>query len=84
MTQHVPAVPSWDCLSCRHPWPCDPRRAELIRAYVGRTAALIVFQTANMIVAMTDLPNITCGYMYARFLGWIGATPGRGGGSLGT
>jgi len=26
MDQHWPRRPSWDCLCCGKPWPCDPAR----------------------------------------------------------
>lgn len=66
--RHPPERPSWCCQSCRKPWPCDAARMELASA-LSRTA-LAIHMTVQLGVAAGDMPSVSPGELYFRFLLW--------------
>jgi hypothetical protein len=67
-TEHSPARPSWDCLSCGRPWPCDPAREELSR-HNGRVD-LAVTMWDYLEEAARDMPQTPASELFDRFLRW--------------
>jgi hypothetical protein len=66
--EHLPERPSWDCLSCGKPWPCDPAREEL----VGRLdrIGLAMYAWDRLEEAAGELPQAPVGELFERFLAW--------------
>jgi hypothetical protein len=68
--QHIEVRPSWDCIACEKPWPCDPAR-EALAAELQPTA-LRIHMWLRLEVAAGDLPTTPAGELFERFLGWAG------------
>lgn len=66
--EHQPARPSWDCVACGRPWPCDPAREHL----AGRLDAigLAMYAWDRLEEAAGELPNVPAEELFARFLAW--------------
>jgi hypothetical protein len=75
---HPPTRPSWTCATCGDPWPCGPRRAELLAEYATAPAALGVLMYGYFCDAMQDLPRWNEHGVYRRFLGWLRDGPPTG------
>lgn len=69
MSEHLPGRPSWDCLACGKPWPCDPAR-EYLATTMPRTQ-LCLYAAARFGDALEDLPTAPVSELYDRFLSWI-------------
>lgn len=68
MIDHTPARPSWDCLACGRPWPCDPAREQLTRRYDG--IGLAVYAWDRLEEAAGDLNGVPAEELFTRFLAW--------------
>lgn len=66
-SEHVAHRPSWDCLACGKPWPCDPAREEL-RTEMD-LVQLAIYMWANLEEAVGDMP-VSMGDMFDRFISW--------------
>lgn len=77
MTVHYPRPPVWDCTGCDQPWPCEPRRDELLREYAGAIQALHIYMAANMVQAAEDMPGLPAGALHERFAAWVRAAERR-------
>ncbi len=72
-TWHLPRRPSWDCVSCRQPWPCAPAKVDMAEEFADNKVSLAVYLSGQMTDAVDDYlatkqpvpPNL-----YDRFLGW--------------
>jgi hypothetical protein len=54
LEQHWPHRPSWDCLCCGKPWPCDPARESLAQEDgVSRS----IYLTIQFGLAAEDMPT---------------------------
>jgi hypothetical protein len=74
---HDPHRPTWDCLGCGKPWPCDPAREEM--AGENRiTRAILMSMMLDK--AAGDMPTAAPGELYERFIAWTRAAyTGSGG-----
>ena len=67
---HLPARPSWDCVACGRPWPCDPAREHLVSSTESATSLTVYmygyFQEANTQLPPPAPPD----ELYERFLAW--------------
>ncbi|ROP29304.1 hypothetical protein [Couchioplanes caeruleus] len=68
-TAHAPHKPSWDCLACGRPWPCDPAREAL--AADMDFVRLACFMWDALEEAVRDLPPTPATELFQRFLTWI-------------
>lgn len=67
-TEHVPERPSWDCLSCGKPWPCDPAREALVVELGPTPLAIYLWQQFEQ--AADELPLLSVSDGIERFLTW--------------
>jgi hypothetical protein len=67
-TEHVPSRPSWECLACENPWPCDPVREELMLTHTPTERAIYLW--AMLEDAILELPPASYRYLTGRFLTW--------------
>lgn len=68
MTEHVAERPSWDCLNCGKPWPCDPAR-EALAAELG-SVQLAMYLWTNLEEAAGDLIGMPVAEAFDRFIAW--------------
>jgi hypothetical protein len=72
---HAPARPSWLCKlpDCGLPWPCPPKRAELLVEYEDphNRAAIRMYLTLYLQDACADRPKERAGALWDRFFGWL-------------
>jgi hypothetical protein len=68
---HFPVRPSWRCAACSEPWPCEPKRRELLAEYDQARAALGIAMAGWFSDALVDLHHEPSGQVYLRFLGWV-------------
>jgi hypothetical protein len=66
--QHIADRPSWDCLACEKPWPCDPAREQL--AGEMDSMQLAMYAWVNLEEAAEDMPAMSPDEMFERFLAW--------------
>ena len=66
--EHEPSRPSWDCLTCGRPWPCDPAREHLTLVHHGPTLAIMA--TDRLLQATQDMPTASPNELFERFLAW--------------
>jgi hypothetical protein len=66
--QHIAGRPSWDCLACGKPWPCDRAREQL--AGEMDTVQLAMYAWVNLAEAAEDIPAMPADEMFERFLAW--------------
>lgn len=66
--EHLAGRPSWDCLSCGNPWPCDPARERLAREM--DRSKLAVFMWASLEEAIGDMPTGPPTELFERFVKW--------------
>jgi hypothetical protein len=67
---HVEARPSWACVACNRPWPCDQARAALTAEM--EVTALRVHMWLRLEAAAGELPATTAAELFDRFLRWTG------------
>jgi hypothetical protein len=67
-TEHTAGRPSWDCLACGRPWPCDPAREDLARELDA--VQLAMYAWASLEQAVGDLPAMPASEAFDRFLAW--------------
>jgi hypothetical protein len=67
---HTPERPSWDCLACGQPWPCDPAREEL-KAELDRVS-LAIYMWNRLEESVRDLPPTPPAEIFERFIKWTG------------
>lgn len=77
-TAHLPERPSWDCLACGKPWPCDPAR-DALRSEMD-LISLSIYMWARIDEAVEDLPDGPPGELFQRFLRWTRPPSTRPGG----
>lgn len=65
---HQPHRPSWDCLACGRPWPCDPAR-EALAGTLDRIG-LAMHAWDRLEEAALELPGSTSKELFERFLAW--------------
>lgn len=68
MIGHRPHRPSWDCLACGRPWPCDPAR-EGLAARLDRIA-LAMCMWDELESAAGDMPTAAPSELFERFISW--------------
>ena len=73
--EHPPHRPTWDCLACGRPWPCDPAR-EHLKAQMP-PLSLAMFAWACLEEAAGDLQAVTPTELFERFLAWTRGPLGR-------
>lgn len=66
--EHIAERPSWDCLACAKPWPCDPAR-EALTDELGLIQRA-VFMWGNLEEAAGDMPGMPVAEAFDRFLAW--------------
>jgi hypothetical protein len=77
VSAHQPVRPGWTCSGCGSAWPCLTRRQQLAAEYTGARASLMLYLTTCFVDACEDMPRVTVGDLYRRFLLWPhGLTPG--------
>jgi hypothetical protein len=70
--EHLPQRPSWDCLACEQPWPCDPAREHLTTEFRWMRFSLSVYMAGQYSSALRDLgptANIPPD-LHERFFAW--------------
>ncbi len=70
MSEHLPGRPTWDCLSCDKPWPCDPAR-ERMAAESPDVASLAFLMTRYLEDYAQEVQPWPPGEAYDRFIGWV-------------
>jgi hypothetical protein len=68
MIDHIAERPSWDCVACGKPWPCDPARKALT-AEMNRVQ-LAMYLWGNLEEAVGDVPGMPVAEAYERFIAW--------------
>ncbi|GAB7043784.1 hypothetical protein JCM9533A_76350 [Catenuloplanes niger JCM 9533] len=81
-TLHAPSRPDWTCKvsSCGQAWPCEERRAALLRTFRHSRLLLRMYMAAHMHEAIADAvrhPKPADIDFWPRFMGWIPRTPNR-------
>jgi hypothetical protein len=71
--EHQPQPPSWDCLACERPWPCDPARERMTRLYAATT--LSIMMADRLLDAVGDMPTASPADLFDRFLAWTRRPP---------
>ena len=66
--EHRPHRPSWDCLSCGRPWPCDPAREDLAAQLDAISLAMYAWQCLEE--AAGELPATPPQELFDRFIRW--------------
>ncbi|RZU50566.1 hypothetical protein EV385_2341 [Krasilnikovia cinnamomea] len=66
--EHIEERPSWSCLACGKPWPCDPARKSL--AGELSPTGLRIHMWIRLEVAVGDLPPTAAAELFDRFLRW--------------
>ncbi|PRY17014.1 hypothetical protein CLV70_15710 [Pseudosporangium ferrugineum] len=64
--EHEARRPSWDCVKCGRPWPCDPAR-EHMKAYLG-WVALRIYMWGRLDEATHDLRTVPVRELLARVI----------------
>lgn len=67
--KHIAARPSWDCLTCREPWPCWLARKALAASMPSMQLGMFTWMCLEE--AAGDLPDLTPADLYDRFLAWM-------------
>ena len=70
MSFHTPQRPTWNCLACEKPWPCDQARADLKADHDRTQAAIYMWQQLEE--AVHDLPPAPAAQIFERFIKWTG------------
>lgn len=65
---HHPARPSWDCVACGRPWPCDPARESLASRL--DMIGLAMYGWDRLEEAAGELPGTPPGELFDRFVSW--------------
>lgn len=73
--EHIAARPSWDCVACDKPWPCDPAREFLV--WEMDTVRLSVYLWGSLEEAVGDLPAMPAAEAFDRFMAWVPRPPIR-------
>lgn len=68
MADHTPGRPSWDCLACEQPWPCDPARETLVGDMERK--ALVIYMWEQFDQAVMEIPPSSIVELFDRFLRW--------------
>jgi hypothetical protein len=66
--RHGAHRPSWDCLVCGRPWPCDPVREHLASQFGPITLAMHMWERLDE--AAGDLRHVSPPELFERFLSW--------------
>jgi hypothetical protein len=67
---HAPDRPSWDCLACSRPWPCDPAR-EALKTEMDMVG-LATHMWERLEEAIRDLSPTPAVEAFERFIKWTG------------
>jgi hypothetical protein len=59
------------CIGCGRPWPCPPRRRQLLDTYADSPTALALVLSSALMDACRDLPNVRAGELYQQVVGWL-------------
>ena len=68
MIEHMAERPSWDCLQCGKPWPCDAAREQMTGEM--DSTQLRIFMWLTLEQAAAQLPGLPVSEAYDRFLAW--------------
>lgn len=68
MPDHSADRPTWNCRTCREPWPCASAQADL-RAELGETQ-LRMYLWTTLEEAVGDLSHVTSPELFQRFFAW--------------
>ncbi|RZU48585.1 hypothetical protein EV385_0302 [Krasilnikovia cinnamomea] len=71
--EHLPIRPSWTCVACSQPWPCDPARRHLATGTGGGTA-LAVLMARYFEDFCRDRRDAPLHVAFERFLAWTRST----------
>ena len=66
--EHMAHLPSWDCLACGKPWPCDPAREAMLRDMDATQLAIYVWVCLEE--AAEHLPGLPYEEAMDRFMNW--------------
>ena len=66
--EHLAQRPSWDCLTCGKPWPCDPARGRMAGEMDQVQLAMYAGTLLEHVAA--DQPGMPAAEMFDRFLAW--------------
>lgn len=66
--EHIAERPSWDCLACGKPWPCDPAREQL-RTEMD-PVQLATYMWSCVEEAAGVLGDLSMSETFDRFLAW--------------
>lgn len=74
MTEHLPHRPTWDCLACERPWPCDPARERLISEFRRHRYSLTAYMAGHYGSALNDMAGPSAADippdLHERFFSW--------------
>ncbi|MDG9673032.1 hypothetical protein [Micromonospora sp. DH14] len=71
--EHLPRRPEWDCRTCAQrgtPWPCEPARAALTKAYGENRSGLAMYVGGLLVLAIAEMPTASTADLYERFVAW--------------
>lgn len=74
---HLPDRPSFNCLSCGKPWPCDPAREHLAASMTSTPLTLYMYAFFEQATAQ-EPPPAPAGELYERMLAWTRVRPTTG------
>jgi len=68
VTEHLAHRPSWDCLVCGKPWPCDTAREAFMATMTRVERAMLMW--AYLEDAVMDVRGMPMDEVFARFISW--------------
>lgn len=74
VAEHLPQRPTWDCLACEQPWPCDPAREQLVTEFQHMRYSLTAYMAGQYGRALEDLRQSLAADippdLHERFFAW--------------
>ncbi|MEU7590658.1 hypothetical protein AB0A95_30750 [Micromonospora sp. NPDC049230] len=68
--EHLPRTPTWDCQTCKQPWPCAPARDRLTETYGENRVSLSMYLASLLDAALVEMPDTPAAELHERFVSW--------------
>jgi hypothetical protein len=72
--EHLPARPSWGCLTCYQEWPCDPARERLAADHRHDRLTLLILMWLYLDDFANERSSAQLAEAHERFVGWAAKT----------
>lgn len=66
--EHMAARPTWECRTCGDAWPCGVARKQMLDEMDATALRITIW--LQMEEAAEDMPGMSAGEMFDRFLSW--------------